>query len=73
MLISGEALDGRFRLRLEDFEQPQLLVATTCANGRFVAPQAPLTPRFGPIELPEQVGAQTQLTLPPTAPDIRGT
>jgi hypothetical protein len=73
VLVAGEAADGRFRLRLEDFEQAQLLVTTTCPTGRYVAPLAPLTPHFGPIELPEQVGAQVQLTLPSTVPDARGT
>jgi hypothetical protein len=72
-LVGGEARDGRFRLRLEDFDQPQLLVTTTCATGRFVGPQAPLSTRFGTIELPELVGAQAHLTLPPTVPDAWGT
>lgn len=69
--VVGEARDGRFRLRLEDYEQPQLLLVTTCADGRFVGPQAPLSTAFGWIELPATVGAQARLALP-TVPDAQG-
>jgi hypothetical protein len=69
--VVGEARDGRFRLRLEDDEQPQLLVVTTCADGRFVGPQAALSTAFGWIELPAAVGAQAHLGLP-TVPDAQG-
>ena len=73
VVVGGEVRDGRLYLRLEDFEQPQLLLTTTCADGRFVGPQAPLSTRFGPIEVPAVAGAQAHLTLPPTVPDARGT
>ncbi|HZS00983.1 MAG TPA: hypothetical protein VFE37_19850 [Chloroflexota bacterium] len=72
VLVDGEAHDGRFYLHLEDFDQPQLVLTTSCATGRFDAPQTPLSTRFGRIELPEEVGAHAQLTLPPTLPDTRG-
>jgi hypothetical protein len=71
--VVGEARDGRFRLRLEDYEQAQLLVTTTCPSGRFVGPQAALSALFGFVELPEVVGARAHVDLPATVADVRGT
>ncbi|HLH27067.1 MAG TPA: hypothetical protein VK066_31495 [Chloroflexota bacterium] len=72
VLVSGEAQQGRFRLRLDDGGQPQLLLTTSCPGGRYVSAQTLLTPLFGALELPESPGASAHLDLPPTQPDIGG-
>jgi hypothetical protein len=71
--VLGEERAGLFRLRLEDYEQPQLVITTTCAGGRFTAPQPTLSTLFGTIELPQAVGARAHVTLPDSLPDARGT
>jgi hypothetical protein len=70
--VVGEARDGVFRLRLEDYEQSQLLLTTTCASGRFVGPQVALSTLFGVVELPEALGGRAHVDLPPTVADARG-
>jgi hypothetical protein len=70
--VVGELRDGRFRLRLEDDEHPQLLVTTTCATHRHVAPHAALTTVFDWFELPEAAGAQARLDAPRAAVPVQG-
>ncbi|HWP28410.1 MAG TPA: hypothetical protein VFB73_02555 [Chloroflexota bacterium] len=71
--VVGEQAGGRFRFRLEDGEQSQLVVTTTCPHGRFSAPQPALSTAFGPIEVPEVAGAQARLEAPQRPGPLQGT
>jgi hypothetical protein len=70
--VVGERSQGRFRLRLEDDEQPQLLVVATCPSGRYVAPHRPLAALFPPLEVAETPGAQAAAEATPAPGGGRG-
>lgn len=62
--VVGDHRDGRFRLRLEDDEHPQLLVTTTCAGSQHVAPHAALATHFDWLELAVAPGATARIEAP---------
>jgi hypothetical protein len=71
--VVGEHRDGRFRLRLEDDEHPQLVVTTTCGSMRHAAPHAALATHFEWLELLEAPGAAARLESPRGGGPLRGT
>jgi len=71
--VGGEQVAGRFRLWLEDDDQPQLLVTVTCPSGRYIAPHAALSTAFASIEIAEASGAEARLDNPRPGTATRGT
>jgi hypothetical protein len=69
--VTGQERAGRFRLRFEDDDHPQVWLVTTCPTSRHVTVQPALTARFGPVELPAVAGATAEAT--PLAPPAHGT
>jgi hypothetical protein len=61
--VAGRLEGGRFQLHLTDDDQPQLLVATDCPSGRYVAPQGALTTAFGVVNLAEAPSASGSATI----------
>jgi hypothetical protein len=71
--VSGEQRDGRFRLRLDDDEHPQLLVTTVCGGNTHVGPQPALVTAFDWLEVSERAGTGAALDATRAASPLRGT